>query len=57
MSSRDAARDAATRAFREDGPAVLATLAYRLFSYWLPIPIGGLTWWLFRRRHPAGAQG
>lgn len=27
MSSRDAARDAAARAFREDGPAVLATLA------------------------------
>lgn len=27
MNSRDAARDAAARAFREDGPAVLATLA------------------------------
>ena len=39
------------------GDAVLATLAYRLFSYWLPIPFGGLSWWLFRRRHPAGAQG
>lgn len=35
------------------GDAVLATLAYRLFSYWLPIPIGGLCWWLFRRRHPS----
>jgi uncharacterized protein (TIRG00374 family) len=39
------------------GDAVLATLAYRLFSYWLPIPLGGLSWWLFRRRHPAGDQG
>ena len=39
------------------GDAVLATLAYRLFSYWLPIPFGGLSWWLFRRRHPAGGQG
>ena len=37
------------------GDAVLATLAYRLFSYWLPIPLGGLTWWLFRRRHPTGS--
>ncbi len=35
------------------GDAVLATLAYRLFSYWLPIPIGGVCWWLFRRRHPS----
>ncbi len=35
------------------GDAVLATLAYRLFSYWLPIPIGGGCWWWFRRRHPA----
>lgn len=34
------------------GDAVLATLAYRLFSYWLPIPIGGITYWLFRRRYP-----
>lgn len=38
------------------GDAVLATLAYRLFSYWLPIPLGGLSWWLFRRRHPGGGQ-
>jgi len=35
------------------GDAVLATLAYRLFSYWLPIPIGGFCWWWFRRRHPS----
>lgn len=39
------------------GDAVLATLAYRLFSYWIPIPLGGISWWLFRRRHPAGGQG
>lgn len=37
------------------GDAVLATLAYRLFSYWLPIPAGGVAWVLFRRRHPAAA--
>jgi uncharacterized protein (TIRG00374 family) len=36
------------------GDAVLATLAYRLFSYWLPIPIGGACWWWFRRWHPSG---
>ena len=38
------------------GDAVLATLAYRLFSYWLPIPFGGISWWLFRRRHPAALR-
>jgi uncharacterized membrane protein YbhN (UPF0104 family) len=31
---------------------VLATLAYRLFSYWLPVPFGAVAWLLFRRRHP-----
>ena len=35
--------------------AVLATLAWRLWSYWLPVPIGGVAYWLFRRRHPATA--
>ncbi len=34
------------------GDAVLATLAYRLFSYWLPVPFGGVAWLLFRRGHP-----
>ena len=34
------------------GDAVVATLAYRLFSYWLPIPAGGIAYWLFRRRYP-----
>jgi uncharacterized protein (TIRG00374 family) len=31
--------------------AVLATLAYRLVSYWLPIPAGFVAYALFRRRH------
>jgi uncharacterized protein (TIRG00374 family) len=30
--------------------AVLATLSYRLVSYWLPIPAGGFAYFLFRRR-------
>jgi uncharacterized protein (TIRG00374 family) len=34
------------------GDAVVATLAYRLVSYWLPIPLGGVAYWLFRRRYP-----
>jgi uncharacterized protein (TIRG00374 family) len=32
------------------GDAVLATLAYRLVSYWLPIPLGGLAYLVYRRR-------
>jgi uncharacterized protein (TIRG00374 family) len=32
--------------------AVIATLAYRLVSYWLPIPAGGLAYVLFSRRYP-----
>jgi len=32
--------------------AVLATLVFRLVSFWLPIPVGGVAWWLFRRRYP-----
>jgi uncharacterized protein (TIRG00374 family) len=35
------------------GDAVLATLAYRLFSYWLPIPAGGIAWFIFKRRYPS----
>ncbi len=35
------------------GDAVLATLAYRLFAYWVPIPAGGVAWVIFRRRHSA----
>jgi uncharacterized protein (TIRG00374 family) len=35
------------------GDAVLATLAYRLFSYWLPLPLGLAALLLHRRRYPA----
>jgi uncharacterized membrane protein YbhN (UPF0104 family) len=34
------------------GPAALAaTLLYRLVSYWLPLPVGGLAYLAFRRRY------
>jgi uncharacterized protein (TIRG00374 family) len=32
--------------------ALVATLLYRLVSYWLPIPAGGFAYLLFRRRYP-----
>jgi uncharacterized protein (TIRG00374 family) len=35
------------------GQAVLATFAYRLFTYWLPLPLGLVGVLLFRRRYPA----
>jgi uncharacterized protein (TIRG00374 family) len=35
--------------------AVLATLLYRLFSYWLPLPAGLVASFLFSRRHPLSA--
>jgi hypothetical protein len=31
--------------------ALTATLLYRLASYWLPLPIGGIAYVLFRLRH------
>jgi len=31
--------------------AVAATLVYRLVSYWLPLPAGGIAYVLFRRRY------
>jgi uncharacterized protein (TIRG00374 family) len=34
------------------GDALLATLAYRLVSYWLPMPAGGVAYLAFRRRYP-----
>jgi uncharacterized protein (TIRG00374 family) len=34
------------------GAAVVATLAYRLVSFWLPIPAGGLAYLMFRHRFP-----
>ena len=37
----------------EAGAAVLATFAYRLFSYWLPLPVGFGAW--LSHRHTYGA--
>ena len=34
------------------GAAVLATFAYRLASYWVPMPIGLAAWAVHRRRYP-----
>ena len=34
------------------GDALAATLLYRLVSYWLPLPAGGIAYVLFRRRYP-----
>ena len=31
--------------------AVIATLLYRLFSFWLPIPVGVLAWGWWRIHH------
>jgi uncharacterized protein (TIRG00374 family) len=31
--------------------ALLATLAYRIVSYWLSLPVGLVAWWAFRRRY------
>jgi uncharacterized membrane protein YbhN (UPF0104 family) len=33
------------------GDAAVATLAYRLVSFWLPLPAGVVAWWLARRRY------
>jgi uncharacterized protein (TIRG00374 family) len=33
--------------------AALATLAYRLVSYWLPLPAGGVAYLVHARRRPA----
>jgi uncharacterized protein (TIRG00374 family) len=37
------------------GAAVLASLAYRLVSYWLPLPAGVIGWVLHRRRYGTSA--
>jgi hypothetical protein len=37
------------------GPALTVTLAYRLISFWLPIPAGGVAYGLFRRRYGTAA--
>jgi hypothetical protein len=36
--------------------ALLATLVYRLVSYWLPIPAGGLAFAAFTRRYPGARR-
>ena len=33
------------------GAAVVAVFAYRIVSFWLPIPVGGVAYALFRRRY------
>jgi len=38
------------------GAAVLASLAYRLVSYWLPLPAGVVGWVLHRRRYGLSAE-
>ena len=34
------------------GDALVATLVYRLLTFWLPIPLGGIAAYVFRRRYP-----
>ena len=36
--------------------ALVGTLAYRLVSFWLPLPAGGIAYLLFRRRYGAGVD-
>ena len=36
--------------------AAVAVLAYRMASYWLPLPIGGVAWILHRRRYGAAPE-
>ena len=37
------------------GDAAVATLAYRLLSFWLPLPVGLVAYWLGRRRYGGAA--
>lgn len=39
------------------GDAAVATLAYRLVSYWLPLPAGAVAYWLFARRYHVRDDG
>ena len=41
----------------EAGPAILATLAYRLVSYWLPLPVGAGAYAWFSRRYGRSGGG
>jgi hypothetical protein len=36
--------------------ALVGTLAYRLVSFWLPLPVGGIAYLLFRHRYGAGGD-
>jgi uncharacterized protein (TIRG00374 family) len=36
--------------------ALVATLVYRLLTFWLPIPLGGIAAYVFRKRHPHQAR-
>ncbi len=36
--------------------AAVATLTYRLASYWLPLPVGAVAWVLHRRRYGSGER-
>jgi uncharacterized protein (TIRG00374 family) len=36
--------------------AVVATLAYRLVGFWLPLPAGGVAYWLHRRRYGGSGE-
>jgi uncharacterized protein (TIRG00374 family) len=36
--------------------ALLATLVFRLVSFWLPMPIGVVSWFAFRRRYPRARE-
>ena len=38
------------------GAAVLATFAYRLFSYWLPLPVGLAAFGWHARRYRGGVD-
>ncbi len=39
------------------GDAVLATLVFRLVSFWLPLPVGLAATFVYRRRHPHPRRG
>ncbi len=36
--------------------ALLATLVFRLMSFWLPMPVGIVAWFAFRRRYPRARE-
>ena len=36
--------------------ALAATLLFRLVSFWLPLPVGAVAGWWFRRRYPRAAR-